>query len=368
MILLRSLLIKRLFLILETGLKGNTGLTLQFNYQGNKIYSNEPSNSFTLFEKKGENFIFKKYYRDFDWEKQCRKTLEDLGFFSDDDINFFPGSAGTKRKDELYSLVETVNSNYSEIIDSGFVLTSRLDLNYNLKPVDIEISSQIINDWFDLKAVVKIGEWKIPFSRFRKNILDGIREYKLPDGSIAILPETWFTKYKNIFEFGKTDNDSLRVHKQHFSLLSETLNEEGKSGYQRLEKLLIPDQMPVLESPKGLNCTMRQYQAEGLNWLNFLQTAGLGGCLADDMGLGKTIQTLALLQHNKETLHPEITGKQAYQNSGLFQSPAPKLTSLIIVPASLIYNWENEIKRFVPGLKVCSYKGNQRKKINFIFS
>ena len=39
---------------------------------------------------------------------------------------------------------------------------------------------------------------------------------------------------------------------------------------------------------------MRQYQAEGLNWLNFLQTAGLGGCLADDMGLGKTIQTLAL--------------------------------------------------------------------------
>ena len=179
-------------------------MTLRYNYQGNKIYANEPSGSFTLFEKNGENFIFRKYYRDFKWEKQCRETLGELGFFSDDDINFYPVSSDNKRKDELYGILEFVNSNYSEIKGLGFVLTSKLDLNYNLKPIDIEISSQIVNDWFDLRATVKIGEWEIPFSRFRKNILEGIREYELPDGSIAILPETWFTKYKNIFEFGKS--------------------------------------------------------------------------------------------------------------------------------------------------------------------
>ena len=357
---------KEALLELETGLKGNPGLTLKYNYQGNKIYSNEPSNSFTLFEKEGENFIFRKYYRDFKWEKQCRETLGELGFFSDDDINFFPVSSNSKRKDELYEILELVNSNYSEITDSGFVLTSKLNLNFNLKPIDIEISSQIINDWFDLRAIVKIAEWEIPFSRFRKNILEGIREYELPDGSIAVLPETWFTKYKNIFEFGKSIDDSLRIHKQHFSLLTDTFKDEGRKGYERLEKLLIPDQIPVLHYPKGLICTMRQYQADGLNWLNFLQTAGLGGCLADDMGLGKTIQTLALLQHNKENFFSDNQHVNETELR-LFKSSESKLTTLIIVPASLIYNWENEIKRFVPDMKVYSYRGNQRKKSTLYF-
>jgi SNF2 family DNA or RNA helicase len=268
--------------------------------------------------------------------------------------------------DELYGVLEFVNSNYSEIKSLGFVLTSKLDLNYNLKQIDIEISSQIVNDWFDLRATVKIGEWEIPFSRFRKNILDGIREYGLPDGSIAILPETWFSKYKNIFEFGKSTDDYLKIHKQHFSLLADALSDEGRKGYERLEKLLIPDQIPVLQHPVGLKCTMRKYQSDGLNWLNFLQTAGLGGCLADDMGLGKTIQTLSLLQYNRENYLSEIK----YGNETelkLSESSQLKLTSLIIVPASLIYNWENEIKRFVPDMKVYSYKGNQRKKSTFYF-
>jgi SNF2 family DNA or RNA helicase len=357
---------KEALLELETGLKGTPGLTLKYNYQGKKIYSNEQSGSFTRFDKKGDKFIFRKYHRDFNWEKQCRQTLGELGFFSDDDINFFPVSSNTKHKDDLYTILEIINSNYAEIIGSGFILTSRLDLNYNLKPIDIEISSQIINDWFDLRAIVKIGQWEIPFSRFRKNILEGIREYELPDGTIAILPETWFAKFKNLFEFGKSSEDSLKLHKQHFSLLADAFINEGHKGYERLEKLLAPDQVPVIMHPKGLKCTMRQYQADGLNWLNFLQTAELGGCLADDMGLGKTIQTLALLQHNKENFHSHCLLKNETELS-LFKNSEQKLTSLIIVPASLIYNWENEIKRFVPEMEVYSYRGNHRKKSTSYF-
>jgi SNF2 family DNA or RNA helicase len=357
---------KKALLDLETGLKGNPVLILRYDYHGNKIFANDLSTSFTVFERKDDNFIFRKYHRDYRWEKQCQEMLGELGFFSDDDINYFPVSLNGKKKNELYTMLEIVNSNYAEIAEYGFLLKSKLDNNYNLKPVNIEISSKIDNDWFDLKAIVKIAEFSIPFSRFRKNILEGIREFELPDGSIAILPETWFSKYKNIFEFGKSDDDSLRIHKQHFSLLGETFHDTDRTGFERLEKLLVPELVPEVQHPEGLNCTMRKYQSDGLNWLIFLQTAGLGGCLADDMGLGKTIQTLAMLQYNKENLLAKERTNVETEPS-LFDKSETKLTSIIIVPASLIYNWENEIKRFVPGINVYSYKGNQRKKSTSYF-
>ena len=357
---------KKAVLDMEIGFSGTPVLILGYDYNGNKIFATEPSYSFTLFENEEDNFRFLKYQRDFDWEKKCRQELGELGFFSDDDVNFFAIANNNKPKDDIYSLIESVNQNYDEITGSGFCLNAKFDQRYNLKPVTVEMSSRIENDWFDLKAIVKIGDLEIPFSNLRKNILGGIREYALPDGTIAILPQTWFAKYKNIFEFGKITDDSLRIHKQHFSLLAGIFAEEGGTPFEKLEKLLLKDQIPAINPPQDLKCQMRQYQADGLNWLNFLQTAGLGGCLADDMGLGKTIQTIALLLYNKE--------QQLLQNSSNANPVLPasagnvkRLTSIIIMPASLVYNWESEIERFAPTMKVCSYKGNQRKKSTSYF-
>lgn len=352
---------KKACLQVETGIKGLPVLILTYNYQGNNISANESLRAFTIFEHKNEKFLFRKYLRDPAWEKECRVKLEEMSFFSDDDINFFPVSRGKAGNNDLYAMIEAINLNFQEITDAGFILTSRLDLNFNFRPVTIELSSMLINDWFDLKAVVRIGQWEIPFTSFRKNILAGIREYELPDGSVAVLPEAWFSRFKNLFEFGNTAGNSLTLHKQHFSLLADSLIEEGKPLIERLEKLLIPEHLPSVPPPEGLKCRMRQYQAEGLSWLSFLQTAGLGGCLADDMGLGKTIQTLALLQHDKENIKPEsVSGVSP--GPTLFGAAGTRLTSLIIVPASLIYNWENEIQRFVPGMAAYSHKGNLRKK------
>jgi SNF2 family DNA or RNA helicase len=357
--------LKDAVLEIDPGLRGYPVLILRYVYEGRYIYSNETSEGFTLFLENEGEYVFRKFSRNFEWEQRCREILGELGFFSDDDISFTTDQGDGKKRDDLHSLIENINRNYTELRDAGFTIISRLDRKYNFLPLDVGISSELVNDWFDLKAVVTIGEWKIPFSRLRKNILEDIREYVLPDGSIAVLPEAWFTRYRNLFELGTIDSDKLRIHKQHFALLADTLAEEP-SGFERLHKLLIPGDIPVVEKPEGLNCEMRSYQAEGLNWLSFLQGAGLGGCLADDMGLGKTIQALALLQHNKENL-------LAPQNAAFTIEPnlfdtGKRLTSLIIVPASLVYNWENEIKRFVPGMKVYSYKGIQRKKSSSYFN
>ena len=78
---------KEAILDIETGLKGIPVLILKFNYEGNKIYANDPQVNFTIFEKTGDNFIFNKYQRDFEWEKKCRESLGELGFFADDEIN-----------------------------------------------------------------------------------------------------------------------------------------------------------------------------------------------------------------------------------------------------------------------------------------
>ena len=89
--------------------------------------------------------------------------------------------------------------------------------------------------------------------------------------------------------------------------------------------------------------TLRPYQAQGVDWLQFLRGADLGGVLADDMGLGKTVQTLAHLLIE--------------QAAGRLDRP-----SLIVCPTSLIPNWTMEAERFAPSLRVLALHGPARKE------
>ncbi|MEM9448587.1 MAG: DEAD/DEAH box helicase [Cyanobacteria bacterium P01_E01_bin.6] len=112
----------------------------------------------------------------------------------------------------------------------------------------------------------------------------------------------------------------------------QNLLETLTTGNQNLEDL---------STPEGFRGSLRPYQIRGMSWLNFLTQWGLGACLADDMGLGKTIQLIALLLHLKEhsTLEKPI---------------------LLICPTSVLGNWEREVRRFAPELRVAIHHGSER--------
>src|SRR5690606_19143869 len=97
-------------------------------------------------------------------------------------------------------------------------------------------------------------------------------------------------------------------------------------------------------TPNGVQGTLRPYQARGFSWLHFLMRWGLGACLADDMGLGKTVQTLALLQQEREE-------RMRAGDSG---------PNLLVCPTSVISNWQREAARFVPDLPVLVHHGPDR--------
>lgn len=111
-----------------------------------------------------------------------------------------------------------------------------------------------------------------------------------------------------------------------------------------LEQLQHISQIPLVDPPDTFLGELRPYQQQGVSWLLFLRKFGLGGVLADDMGLGKTIQFMAYLISIKE-MENEVSGP-----------------SLLICPTSVIGNWEKELKRFAPSLRVMLHYGSKRLK------
>jgi SNF2 family DNA or RNA helicase len=107
-----------------------------------------------------------------------------------------------------------------------------------------------------------------------------------------------------------------------------------------ISRLQDKERINAVEPPAGFTGTLRPYQGRGFDWLDFLRAWGFGACLADDMGLGKTIQTLALLQREREC--------------------GEERPALIVCPTSVLSNWEHEARRFTPSLPVTVHHGPGR--------
>ena len=313
-------------------------LDLRFLY-GNTTFRFDSfaANAYVDVEENGEDWIFHKVKRNLPFEKAILKTLNELG------QDFIHGRKTLVKNDAFWWLQQ----NADKLKEAGIIVEQAPDQEkkYFLGVSSIEVNIEENNDWFDIKTKVRFGDFEIPFIQLRELVLANIREFRLPNGEIAVIPEEWYIRYHELFTLSDIgEDDQLILHKHHFGLV-QNLSEDGLATTvmdRKLQGLRNFESIKAYDLPKGFKGDLRPYQKAGYNWINFLRDYNLGGCLADDMGLGKTVMTLAFLQNLKET--------------------GSKEPILLVMPTSLIYNWQKEAERFTPGLKILVHTGTLRTK------
>lgn len=242
--------------------------------------------------------------------------------------------------------------NQQQITILGFNELKGNNLNPNAVKITIVVNSGL--NWFDTEFEVKFGQQKVPLKHLHRSIRNKSKFVKLGDGTMGLLPQEWIDKLTRYFSAGEVTEDTIRTPKVNFSAINELYEEAVQSEKVKMElstyknKISAFRDIEKIEVPAALNGTLRDYQKEGLNWLNFLDEFGFGGCLADDMGLGKTVQIIAFILSQREKKHSN--------------------TNLIVVPATLIFNWQAEIAKFAPDLKVYTIYGTDRIKDTTQFS
>lgn len=225
----------------------------------------------------------------------------------------------------------------------GFEALKNFRFNTARPTTQIRLSSGV--DWFDAKVALFFGNQRIGIKEIQKALSYKQSFVQLDDGSLGVLPEEWIKKYGLLFKLGEGHNDALRLSKYHLSIVDELYaqRDEAEISFEldeKLERFRNFNNIPEIDIPDGLRLALRPYQLAGFRWLNYLKEIGWGGILADDMGLGKTAQALSMLLH--------------------FRNENDALNALVVCPTTLIYNWENEIKKFTPGLSFVIHHGTMR--------
>lgn len=217
--------------------------------------------------------------------------------------------------------------------------------------VSVRLTSGI--DWLDLKTRLSIDGMELSAEALRDVLKGRTRFVKLGNGSYAKLPTDWLAAQRHLgealgFEFSVgQDGLEQKLPPYMATWVTDLLeaaddavtDDRWASFVPMLENL---DALPENPMPEGFRGELRPYQRKGVDFLSLLADHGMHGILADDMGLGKTIQAIALLLRDKES------GK-----------PGP---SLLVAPTSVVYNWEQELSRFAPGLKTLVLHGSARRE------
>ncbi|MBN2892495.1 MAG: DEAD/DEAH box helicase [Bacteroidales bacterium] len=348
---------KKAMLHIESDWLGEYAIIPKFSYNGKNFNIDHKLKNFVELDE--HTFNITKFSRNLEWEKEKIEFLKKSGLIQKD--NFFkidnPKYSKEKQKSET---INWLNENYDKLEDFGFEIIQRFSSKkYFVKEVSLDFKVETKIDWFDIKATVHFGEIEMPFYKLREYILNNRREIELPNGEIAVIPDAWFKKYKNILKFAKkTKKDNMVLSKFHYFALLETENFANNSfDTDKLEKFFESPEKNGVKIPKSLLTKLRDYQNVGYSWLNKLRENNFGGCLADDMGLGKTVQILSAILKQLED------NNQINDQKIISEKPSKsRLLNLVIVPRSLLHNWLNEVKKNTPAINTLLYAGNDRER------
>lgn len=244
------------------------------------------------------------------------------------------------------------------------------DFTWNVTEVDAVEGRAIQADdgWFDLALSLKIGRQRLRLEPLLAGLFS--RDRRWMGGSLNMIPDDEQIELRdaqdrrllfraaqlkplvaNLIDlFDRQNPQPLRLAAWDVGRLGQ----EGAQGHwhfegdnavhQLAQRLSGSGGVQTVAPPQGLKATLRDYQLQGVSWMQFLRQHQLAGVLADDMGLGKTIQTLAHLLLEKE--------------AGRLDRPA-----LIVVPTTLVHNWCCEASRFAPDLRVLALTGPHRRAL-----
>ncbi|BAV09632.1 non-specific serine/threonine protein kinase [Filimonas lacunae] len=284
-------------------------------------------------------------HRNIEAEENFFKQIENLhsGFIRPEEGNLLALKGAEVLKNNWFFLfVDAVKEMNLPVF--GFEALKSFRFNTAKPSTKIFISSH--TDWFDAKVDIHFGDQQVTVADVKKALANKQQYVQLQDGTLGILPEEWIKKYSLLFRVGDGKSGSnIKLSKYHFSVIEELYEQrdEEELVFQleaKYEKLREFQNIPVVDAPEHLQPILRPYQTSGFQWLNYLSQVQWGGILADDMGLGKTIQALSFLHHLKK------------ENDDM--------RALVVCPTTLMYNWENEIKKFTPNLKYYIHHGGLR--------
>ncbi len=261
---------------------------------------------------------------------------------------FFLSYADAEKKNWFYHFYTSMLDKDCEIIGLDFLKKFKYS-HHKIESIVSEIREIDNTLVFNLKCY--FGKEQIKLKDLQKSIWREEKTIALRDGSIGVLDDEWLASYEQILRHGFIQEDAVTIAKwlmlsEHKQTSLQPFKFAIESSWWEKLRIYQDENSQAYKTSTLLQTTLRPYQQKGYEWLSLLAEIGAGACLSDDMGLGKTIQTIAFLA------------------SRIDQKVDAKM--LIACPASLVYNWENELNKFLPSAKSIVYRGANR-NLNAVF-
>lgn len=246
--------------------------------------------------------------------------------------------------DFMLKVVAALATEGMEVQGESAITTVQMRLD--APQITVTVQSHI--DWFDVAAVVNYGDLSVDLATIRRAVLKRERYVLLADGSLGLVSHELAQRLAPLFAMGHTHDTHVRYATAQVGIVEQIVQEASAATVdstfeERRARLRLFEHIEPQPLPDGFRGSLRSYQKAGYDWLHFLNTYGFGGCLADDMGVGKTIQTLAFIQSLRERV--------PHANA-----------ILIVMPRSIVYNWQREASRFTPNLRVLTHIDQGRNK------